>query len=130
MQLTITAWLHPAMDHATRENKYQNKLIAPRQQHEDDFGYILRILKLYNISIWIMTPCGDGKVELPKSMDDFNKDRKVVRILVWRDGQTKHWVLIKNIETLLYRPKKMNHKFYHCDRCTFWFKSQIKYDNH
>ena len=40
LQLTITAWLHPAMDHATSESKYQNKLIAPRQQYEDDFGYI------------------------------------------------------------------------------------------
>ena len=24
----------------------------------------------------------------------------------------------------------MNHKFYYCDRCIYWFKSQIKYDNH
>ena len=38
LQLTITAWLHPTMDqrsgfanHATREGKYQNKLIARRQ---------------------------------------------------------------------------------------------------
>ena len=77
-----------------------------------------------------MTPCGDGKVELPKSMHDFNKDRKDVRILVWRDGQAKHCALIKNIETLLHRPNKMNHKFYYCDRCTFWFKSQTKYDIH
>ena len=80
LQLTITAWLHPAMDHATRESKYQNKLITPRQQHEDDFGYILRIQKLYNIIIWIyMTPCGDCKVELLKPVGDFDKERKDVR---------------------------------------------------
>ena len=23
----------------------------------------------------------------------------------------------------------MNHKFYYCHRCTYWFNSQIKYDN-
>ena len=82
LQLPITAWLHPAMNHATSESKYQNKLIAPRQQYEDDFGYILRIQKLYNIDIWIYTPRG-GKVELLKPVDDFNKDREDVRILVW-----------------------------------------------
>ena len=31
LQLTITAWLHPAMEHATRESKYVNHLIEPRQ---------------------------------------------------------------------------------------------------
>ena len=82
LQLTITAWLHPAMDYATRESKYQNKLIPLRQQHDDDFGYILRIQKLYNINIWIYTPCGDDKVELLKQVDDFDKDRKDIRILV------------------------------------------------
>ena len=82
LQLTITAWLHPAMFLATPEGKYQNKLITPRQQHEDGFGYILRIQKLYNISIWIYTPRGDGKVELLKPVDNFDKDRKDVRILV------------------------------------------------
>ena len=46
LQLTITAWLYPAMHHATRESRHQNKLIEPRQHHEDDFGYILRIQKL------------------------------------------------------------------------------------
>ena len=118
------------MDHATRESKYQNKLIAPTQQHEDYFGYILRIQKLHNIYIWIYTPCGDDKVELLKSVDDINNYRKDVRMLVWGDGQTENCALIKNIETLLDRPKKMNHKFYYCDRCTYWFNSQIKYDNH
>ena len=90
MQLTITAWLHPTVDprsgfanHATRGSKYQNKLIAQRQQHKDDFGYILRVQKLYNINIWIYTPCDGGKVELFKPVDDFDKDRKGVRILVW-----------------------------------------------
>ena len=70
------------MLHATRESKYQNKLIAPRQQHEDDFGYILRIQKLHNITIWVYTPCCGGKVELFKPVDYFDKDRKDVRILV------------------------------------------------
>ena len=129
MQLTITAWLPPATDHATRESKYQNKLIAPRQQHEDDFDYIL-IQKLYNINIVIYTPRGDGKVELLKSVDDFDKDRKDVRKLVWGNRQTEHCALIKNIETLLDRPNKSQHKFYYCNRCTYWFNSQIKYDKH
>ena len=38
--------------------------------------------------------------------------------------------LIKNIETLIDRPNKMNHKYYYCDRCTYLFNSQIKYDKH
>ena len=33
LQLTKTAWLHPAPHHATRESKYVDKLIEPRQQH-------------------------------------------------------------------------------------------------
>ena len=49
LQLTITAWLHPAPHHATRESKYVDKLIEPRQQHEDDFAYLIRIQKLYII---------------------------------------------------------------------------------
>ena len=80
MQQAITAWLHLAMDpqsglliNATREVKYVNNLIVPRQQHEDDFGYIKRIQKLYNINIWVYTPCGGGKVELFKPVDDFHK---------------------------------------------------------
>ena len=40
LQLTITAWLHPVIRNATRKSKYVDKLIEPRQQHEDDFGYI------------------------------------------------------------------------------------------
>ena len=74
IQLTITAWLHPAMDHATRESKYVNNLIEPRQQHEDDFAYILRIQKLYNIKI---CTCGEGKVEFFKSVDVFDKLEKM-----------------------------------------------------
>ena len=42
LQLTITAWLHPAPHHATRESKYVDKLIEPRQQHEDDFAYYIK----------------------------------------------------------------------------------------
>ena len=130
LQLTITAWLHPAPHHATRESKYVDKLIEPRQQHEDDFTYTIRTQKLYNIKIWVYTPCGNGKIELFKQVDDFNKDRKDVRILVWRNCQIEHCALIKNIETLLERPNKNNIKYYYCDRCTYWFNSQLKYDKH
>ena len=73
---------------------------------EDDFGYTLGIQKLYNINIWIYTPCGDGKVELLKSVDDFKKDRKDIRILVWGNEKTEHCALIKTKETLVDRPKK------------------------
>ena len=100
------------MDHATRKSKYQNKIITPRQQHEDEFGYILRIQKLYNINISIYTPCGDGKVELLKPVDDFDKDRKNVRILVWEKAEVEHCALIKNIETLLDRPNKNSINYY------------------
>ena len=41
------------------------------------------------------TPCGNGKIELFKQVDDFNKDRKDVRILVWSNGQIEHCSLIK-----------------------------------
>ena len=58
LQITITAWLNSVIGNATRESKYVDKLIERRQQHEDDFGYILRIKKLYNINIWLYTPCG------------------------------------------------------------------------
>ena len=64
------------MDHATREGRYLNILIEPRQQHEDDFAYIIRIQKLYKINIWVYTPCGEGKVELFKPVDDFDIDRE------------------------------------------------------
>ena len=50
--------------------------------------------------------------------------------MVWGDGATKHCALIENIENLLDRPNRMIHKFYYCDRCTYWFDSQIKYDKH
>ena len=130
LQLTIIAWLHPVIGNATRESKYVDKLIEPRQQQEDDFGYILRIQKFYVINIWLYTPCGGGKVELFKQVDDFNKDRKDVRILIWSNGQIEHCALIKNIETLLVRPIKNNIKYYYCDRCTYWFDSPIKYDKH
>ena len=85
---------------------------------------------MYNINIWVYTPCCEGKVELFKPLDDFNADRKDMRILVWGNGQTEHCALIIKVETLLDRPNKMNLKFYCSDRCTYWFKSQIKYDNH
>ena len=85
---------------------------------------------MYNINICVYTPCGNGKIELFKQVDDFNKDRKDVRILVWSEGQIEHCALIKNIETLLERLNKNNIKYYYCDRCTYWFNSQIKYDKH
>ena len=31
---------------------------------------------------------------------------------------------------MLKRPNKNNIKYYFCDRCTYWFDSQIKYDKH
>ena len=137
MKLAITAWLYPAIDprsgflsNATRESKYVNNLIAARQRDEDYFGCILGIQKLYNINIWVYTPCGGGKLKLFKPVDDFDKDRKDVRILVWGDGTTEHCALIKSRETLLDRPNKNNIKCYYCDRCTYWFDSQIKYKKH
>ena len=114
------------MDHATRESKYVNDIIEPRQPHEDDFAYIIRIQKLYNNNICVYTPRGEGKVELFKPVDDFNKDRKDVRIFILGN----HCALIKNIETLIERPNKSHCKLYYCDRCTYWFNSQIKYDKH
>ena len=110
LQLTITAWLHPTPHHAIRESKYVDKLIEPRQQHEDDFAYIIRIQKLYNINIWVYTTFGGGKTELFKQVDDNKKDRKDVRILVWSSGKIEHCALIQNIETLLERPNKNNMK--------------------
>ena len=53
LQPTITAWLHPAIDHAIRESKYVNNLIEARQRDEDDFAYIIRIQKLYKIKTWV-----------------------------------------------------------------------------
>ena len=69
---------------------------------------------MYNINIWVYTPCGGGKLEMFKQVDDFKKDRKDVRILVWSNGQIEHFALIKNIETLLERPNKNNIKYYYC----------------
>ena len=59
------------MDRPTRESKYVNYLIEARQQHEDDFAYIIRIQKLYNINFRVYTPHGEGKVEYSKPVDDF-----------------------------------------------------------
>ena len=81
LQLTITARLHLAMDHATRESKQINNLTEPRKQHEDDFAYIIKIQKLYNIIIWVYRPWGEGKVELFKTVDDFDKDRKDLLVI-------------------------------------------------
>ena len=86
--------------------------------------------KLYNINIWLYTPCGGGKVELFKPVDEFDKDIKDVRILVWGNGLTELCALIKNTKTLLDRPNNNNIKYSYCDRCTYWFGSQIKYNKH
>ena len=138
MQLAITAWLYPAIDpgsgflnNATRESKYVNNLIEARQRDEDDFAYLMRIQKVFNINFWVYKPCGGGKVELLFiPVDDFDKDRKDVRILVWGNGLTERCALIKNIETLLDRPNQNNVKYYYCDRCTYWFDSHIKNNKH
>ena len=68
---------------------------------------------MYNINIWVYTPCGNGKIEWFKQVDDFNKDRKDVRILVWSNGHIEHCALLKNIETLLERPNKNSIKHYY-----------------
>ena len=86
--------------------------------------------KLYNIIIWVYILCSEGKVKLFKSVDVFDKDRKDVGILVWGNGLTEHCALIKTLETFIERPNKSQHNFYYFDRCTYWFNSQIKYDNH
>ena len=83
MQLTITAWLRLAMDHSTRKFKYVNNLTEARQRDEDDFAYIIRIQELYNINIWVYSPCGGGKVEWFKLVDDFDKDRRCHNIVLW-----------------------------------------------
>ena len=44
---------------------------------------------MYNINICVYTTCGEGKVELFKPVDDFDKNRKDVRILV-RETMKKH----------------------------------------
>ena len=111
-----------AMDHAT-ESKHLKNLIEARQRDEDDFAYIISKQKMYNMNIWVYTPCGGGKVEIFKPADDSDKDLKDVRILAWGDGTTEHTVLIKNIETLLDQPNRMNHKFFYCGRCTYCFDS-------
>ena len=66
-----------------RERNYENNLIEPRQQDEDDFAYALRIQKLYNFKLWVYTPPGEVKLELFKPAPDFDKDRKDVRIIIW-----------------------------------------------
>ena len=85
---------------------------------------------MYNFNIWIYTPCGEGKVELFKLVDNFDKDRIDVTKLVWKNAGVEHCALIKNIENLIERPNKSQHKFYYCNRCTYWFNSQIKYNKH
>ena len=85
---------------------------------------------MYNINIFVYTHCGEDKVELVKPVVDFDKDRKSVRILVWGNGLTEHCALIKTIEILIERPNKSQHKFYYCNRCTYWFNSQFKFDKH
>ena len=94
IQLTLTDWLHPAMDHATREIQYVNNINDPRRKQEDDFADIIRIQKLYKTNIGVYTPHGERKVKLFEPVEDIDKDRKDVRILA-----------------LIDRPNKMKHKF-------------------
>ena len=72
LQLTITAWLHPAMNYKTRGSNYEINLIEARQQNEDDFAYLISIQKWNKINIWVYTACAEGKVEL------FRKDVRVL----------------------------------------------------
>ena len=68
----------------------------------------MKTQKLYNISFWIYTPCDEGKVEMSKPVDDFNEDRRDVRILVWGNVLKEQCVLIKTIETLTeYEPTQI-----------------------
>ena len=85
---------------------------------------------MYNINICVYTHCGEDKVELFKPVVDIKKVRKSVRILVWGNGLTEHCALIKTIEILIERPNKSQHKFYYCNRCTYWFNSQFKFEKH
>ena len=64
----------------------------------------------------VYTHCDEWKVEFFKPVDDFEKDRKDARILVWGNGLKVHSAPIENIETFIDRPNKMNHKYYYCDR--------------
>ena len=114
----------------THAKKICKNLIVPRQQNNDDFAYIIRVQKLYNINIWLYTLCGEGKVALFKPVDDFNKDRNDVRILVWENAAAEHCAQIKTIDNLIDRPNENHCKYYYCSRCTYWFISQIDYDTH
>ena len=67
---------------------------------------------MYIINIWVDTPRGEVKVELFKPVDDFDKYRKDVRIIVWEKAGVEHCALIKNIKTLLDRPNKNRIKYY------------------
>ena len=63
-------------------------------------------------------------------MDDFDKDRKDVGILVCENAGVEHCALIQNKENLLERPNKSQQKFFYCKRGSYWFNSQIKYHKH
>ena len=102
------------MDNVTRESKHVNNLIEPRQQYEG-FANILRIQKMYNFIVWVYTTRGEDKVEWFKTVVYFEKDRKDVRTLVWGS----HCALIKNIENLIERPNRSQHKLHYCDRCKY-----------
>ena len=66
----------------------QKNLTEARQRNEDDFAYITRIQKSYNMNIWVYTPCGEGKKELFNPVDDFDKDRKDFRTFNWENAGT------------------------------------------
>ena len=69
-------------------------------------AYVLRIQKLYIINIGVYTTCGDGKVELLKSVNVFNRDQRNVSVLVLKNDGVEHCALIKTTETLIDRPNK------------------------
>ena len=66
---------------------------------------------MYKINTCVYTPLGEGKVELFKPVDGFDKDRNDVRILVWENAGVEHCALIKTIETLKERSNKSQHNF-------------------
>ena len=121
--------MHPVTEHSTRKNKYINNLVDDWEYNETAYDYITKIQNNYNINILFYKPAQDSniaKVERLEKFSNFVKDRQNVRILVWEE----HCALIKNVEVILERPNTKHAKFWFCDKCTFWFSSQYKYETH
>ena len=129
LRLCITAALYPVTQDATRENKYINNLVDDWEYNETAYDYITKIQNKYNINVSFYRPTQDSniaKVECLEKCSNFVKYRQNVRILVWNE----HCALIKNVEVLLERPNTKQAKFWFCDNCTYWFRSQCKYEAH